>query len=202
LKVWAFMATSFTVRYELYACGKKFPHLIVTEPIFKQSRETSPAAASKGFGQALALMARRAQTLLVVAVVQTTFGQWLDVVTLRGQGDTAQALALDTQRVAPEQLSAHGLQAPAGDSFGWDGLFGPLYLRMARAAAGAIAHQDTATRMDTRFRRCFGHGLPLLGRDPQCPLGGLAGLQPIRLKAGQHVHGGDAMLIQGPPPCK
>jgi hypothetical protein len=34
LKVWAFMATSFTVRYELYACGKKFPHLIVTEPIF------------------------------------------------------------------------------------------------------------------------------------------------------------------------
>jgi len=70
-------------------------------------------------------MARRAQALLVVLVVRAAFGQRLDVVALRGQGHTTQALALDTQRMALEQVSAHRLQPAPGDAYGGRWLLGP-----------------------------------------------------------------------------
>ena len=70
-------------------------------------------------------MAGTAQALFVVLVIRAAFSQRHDVVALRCQGHTAQALALDTQGIAPEQISAHGLQPAASDPFRWRRLLGP-----------------------------------------------------------------------------
>ena len=108
-------------------------------------------------------MAPPTQALFVVLVIRSAFSQRLDMVALRGQGYAAYALALDTQGIAPEQVSAHGLQPAPGDALGRCRLLGPLHLRMTWAAAGAVTHQHTAARMTTRFRSCFRHGFVCAG---------------------------------------
>ena len=61
-------------------------------------------------------MAWLAQSLYVVSLVKTAFCQRRDVVTLGCKRDVAKLPALDAQRLAPEQVGAHGLQPTAGDA--------------------------------------------------------------------------------------
>jgi hypothetical protein len=63
-------------------------------------------------------MARVAQALFVRLIVGTTFGQWLDVVTLGCQGDAASGFAHGAEWRTGEQLSAHALQLAASSAFG------------------------------------------------------------------------------------
>lgn len=102
-------------------------------------------------------MTGTAQALHVVIVISTTLCQRLDVIALCGQRGTSMGLALNTQGIGREQGSTLSLQTPTSHTLGGSGLLGPNGCRMLGATAGAITHQDTATRMATRFRCCFGH---------------------------------------------
>jgi hypothetical protein len=91
--------------------------------------------APDSFLQAFGFVARVAQALFIRLIVGTTFGQWLDVVTLGGQGDSTSRLAHGAQRRTGEELSAHALQLAASGAFGGGCLGGPCWLGVLGAPA-------------------------------------------------------------------
>jgi hypothetical protein len=102
-------------------------------------------------------MAGAAQALRVAQLVEAAFGQWLDVISHRGQLHTASCPAFNAQRIGCEQLIAQPLQLAAGDSLGDFGPLNPGFMRVALAPTATATHQYTAAGMAAGLWGCEWH---------------------------------------------
>ena len=122
-------------------------------PCFLRSTylEPGPHLAPDSFLQAFGFMAWHTKPLFVRLIIRTTFGQWLDVVTLGGQGDAASGFAHGAQWRTGEQFGAHALQLAASGALGGGCLGCPGWLGVLGAPARSVSHQHTAARMAAGF---------------------------------------------------
>jgi hypothetical protein len=121
----------------------------------------APGAAhtARRLGLGLDRVAVITNRLLIGRVIRTAFGQWDAVIADGGERHAPSLLAWFAQRLAPEQISAHGLQPAAGDAFRFLGRCGPGLLRMPGTPAAAVTHQRPTPRVTARSGRSNWHGL-------------------------------------------
>ena len=103
-------------------------------------------------------MARIAKALRIAELIQTTFGQWLDVIAHRGQRHTASGPAFNAQRIGCKELIAHALQLAAGDSLSDFMPLKPGFMGVALAPTATASHQYTASGMAAGLWGCEWHG--------------------------------------------
>lgn len=120
-----------------------------------------PAASrAQRFGQALRFVARLAEALLVRVIVKTALCKRDHVITLRCEGNEAELLALDAQRLTHEKRSTSGLKATPRDALGCSGLLAP-WIALVFSASACGDCQGSAAWKAAWTRGCCRHGLDL-----------------------------------------